>query len=133
MPPMPALSVPVQCPGGAYGKSEVLWPIPADWQGSVCLLEIFAASRFPNGRGPLLRHRGGMDVAKARDGVWAAAAALSTMAFAGLPHPLLAARGTRIKVRLPSNTAADGPGNHGVHTEIFWMPGEHGENDELMD
>lgn len=130
-PPMPALTIAVPCPGGSYGKSETLWPIPADWQGKTCLLTIAAASRYPHGKGEMLRFRTGMDVAKAQNGIWDTATALLTLATAGPIHALLAARGTRLKVQLPEGVSGDLAVSLQVITEVLWNP--ENEDDDSTD
>lgn len=116
VPDVPACQIRIDCPGAAYGYTGIAWPIPLNWQGKTILLGLSAASRYPEGKGDLLRFREGTYVGSIRAASWDTFFTLSKV----LTGDLGFSNQARIKVLLPQGVSESAPKNHTVTTEIIW-------------
>src|SRR5688572_10244990 len=56
---LPARSMTIECPGGAFGVARVSLPITAAYQGRRMTFELRADVTYPDGRGDVVRFRPG--------------------------------------------------------------------------
>lgn len=109
------LGVTIPCEGGEFGRVAVPYRLPEKRQGKAVTFSLSVTVRHPEGKGKAMRYRVGRAV---RKGSIVAALLLGGVLGA------LAARGTRIKLRMPAGVAEevddweiDGP-------ETLWLPGD---------
>ena len=57
----------IECPGGAFGVWRFPYPIPAKYQGKTISFAVGADTKYPAGRGELLRWRTGMRVSSVEE------------------------------------------------------------------
>src|SRR5687768_1697584 len=90
------VNVQFECQGGAFGVLRVPLAIPAAYQGKTIRYDVTAKTRFPEGRGKLLRYRSGAGVGPVR----AAGTEQMLEAFSAFSLPP-----TRVELALPSDVA----------------------------
>jgi hypothetical protein len=117
---LPALTIPIESPGGAFGVVRVPFPVGQRYWGRRMSFDVAADTKYPAGRGELLRHRQGLRVNSTRDlsgsGQLLAALLLLPLGIAYVRRP------ARVMLELPRDVAETGPtGPTGV-TEILWLP-----------
>lgn len=115
----------LECPGAAFGKVLIPYPVPASEQGYRRSFEVAAVVHYPDGRGALLRFRNGLRVAgRQKSGL--DTALMATAALAGHLHYHRAARFT---AQLPSNVLTALPPEPAPTPLILWMPDQCVERD----
>lgn len=119
-PPLPPVQVAIACPGAAYGRSPVIWPVPADWEDRTILVGVAAEVRYPGGKGELLRYREGEHVEGIRAGFWAAAGVITAVATVGVGHAMAFASRARMKLTLPVTVDGIQAGTGAGEAEIIW-------------
>lgn len=120
-PPLPALQVRITCPGAAYGRCGVSWPVPAGWEGKTILIGVGAESRYLSGKGELLRYREGVHVKGIRSGFWDAADLVTAVATGGMSQAMQSfGSDCRMKWTLPTRREGLPAGILAPPTEILW-------------
>ena len=115
---LPEVRIEIDCDGGSFGSATVPYGIPQAYQGKKQRFEVVAVSRYPQGKGKMLRFRQGMRVGKRnKSGADVAVTLLSAMALhAHFKTP------ARIEVRLPDKVSTEGAGE--ANQKVLWRPGE---------
>jgi len=108
----------IDCDGGGFGSAMVPYGIPLTYQGKKQQFELVAISRFPGGKGKMLRFRDGMKVGKHHKSIAdMAVTALSVVAL----HPHFTHPAT-FRVRLPDKVSSEAIGE--IDQQILWRPGD---------
>ena len=66
------MTVEIECPAGGYGMTSVPWPVAKKFQGKARWLDVGADVAYPEGRGKMIRYRGGLQVRTAGRDTWRA-------------------------------------------------------------
>lgn len=118
--PLPAPTILIECPGGAFGVVRVPFPVSAKYWGRRMSFDVAADTRYPAGRGELLRHRQGLRVNSTRDlsgaGQLLAALLLLPLGVVFVRTP------ARVTLDLPRDVAETDPTDATAETEILWLP-----------
>ena len=116
---LPVRTFAIQCPGGGFGVARAAFPVPHAYQGRRMTFELGAGVKYPDGRGELLRFRGGVRAGSTCD---TSAGGQLLAAVLALPLGLLgsstAATATLTLPQGLSSNADDG----GEFSEIIWWP-----------
>jgi len=115
--PIPGIDVDVDCDGGAFGVCRLPWPISAEMQGRKVAFEIACATRYPQGRGKLLRYREGLRAGTPGSGRRAAATAgLLLVGVVSVSRP------ATFTFKLPTGIAEETPPGIEPVVEILYRP-----------
>jgi hypothetical protein len=117
---LPARTLSIQCPGGAFGVARVPFPIPARYQGQRMTFELGADVKYPEGRGDLQRFRSGVRVGSSRE---MNAGHQFLTALVMLPLAVLAtSRAASATLTLPQGVFETNAADGGASSEIIWWP-----------
>jgi len=100
---LPPINAELHCPGGAFGVCRFPYAFPARYQGRKWRFDVYASTKYPQGRGEMLRFRAGI--------------------FAGSRDffTLTSARG-HCRIYLPSGVTNDIATATEPTTQILWQP-----------
>jgi hypothetical protein len=96
----------------------VPWAVPDKFQGKTQALDVAANVRYPEGKGKMVRYRGGVQVGKASTDAWKVAL---TVAAAMAGH-ITVTSPAKVKLPLPRNVFETVPDDAPIVTEILWQP-----------
>jgi len=116
-------AIPIDCDAAGFGVVRVPYGVHADYQGSVRTFEVSAAVRYSQGRGKLLRFRGGRGVGKAKVNSWAGAEAIMMVGMLGLGH-IAVSRAASLKLALPKGVQETVPEDSPIMFETLWRLGD---------
>ncbi len=122
------VAIDIQCEGGAFGIAHAPVAIPSIFQGRALLVDVRAATHYPDGGGQLLRFRNGVRVGRAsKSGLGSAAAAVGA---AGITVAMLAtgvalhALRPIVTLSFPQGVAEAVPLDAQPLVETLWRPGD---------
>jgi hypothetical protein len=110
------MTVEVDCPAGAYGVTSVPWPVAKSFQGKVLSVDIGAHVAYPEGRGKMIRYRGGVAVGKAGRDTWKT---ILTVAGA-LGGQIVLSKPAQAKLKLPADVEESVDDNAPIWTKVEW-------------
>lgn len=126
----PLAAIPLACDGGGFGSAWAPFGVPEDVQGGSLKTELWAGVRYPEGRGSLLRFRGGSDVARLQRSARAVSINDKVVRYANLdPRGGFGGSNTHV-LELPRGVPASIPAGWPVFSEMQWRPGD---GPELME
>lgn len=113
-------TVEIECEGGAFGLTQVPWPVPGKYQGTKQSFDVGAYVEFRDGRGKMLRFRDGVAVGNATVDAWKGAATLIGAA-GGM---IVMSRPAKLTVKLPESVAEEVADEAPIVTKTLWRPGD---------
>lgn len=121
----PMAAIPITCEGGGFGNAWVPFGVPEDAQGRSLRTELYAGVRYPEGRGSLLRFRGGIGTRRLRRSGRAVDINGKLVRYAKLDGR--EGFGADLTLKLPRGVPASIPAGWPVSWETQWHPGEGAE------
>jgi hypothetical protein len=116
---LPEFKVTISCDGGEFGRKYCVCGLPLRYKGETILWDVAAQSKYPNGRGKLLRVKDGVRVGSEIR----FAAFRQVVRTIGMFMHLHSEKPARLKIKFPEQTFLfEGIG--AWEQETFWMPGE---------
>jgi hypothetical protein len=116
--PLPTINVDIDCDGGAFGTYRTPWAVPLKVQGKTVKCDISCTTKYPSGRGKLLRFREGLRVGAPSSDIARAAVAVSLL----LIGVLRLSRPARVRMHLPTGIADQLPPELLPFVKISWRP-----------
>ena len=117
------MTIPIDCEEAAYGVVRAPYAVHPNYQGTTRIFEISAAAHYPNGKGKLLRFRGGMGVGRVKMQNWSGAAAMMTLGLAGM-GVIGWSRPASMKLLLPKGVAPEVPEDAPLLADTLWRLGD---------
>ena len=125
-PGLASMTVDIDCPAGGYGVTSVPWPVAKKYQGKFQSLDVGADVEYPEGRGKMIRYRGGAQLrtmgADHFKAVMAAAAILNVSA--GLGIAVVLRNPVRVKLKLPLDVEETVDDDLPILTKVMWKLGD---------
>jgi hypothetical protein len=124
-PGLASMTVSIDCPAGGYGVTSVPWPVAKKYQGKVQSLDVGADVEYPEGRGKMIRYRGGAQLRTAGTDTFKAVmtvAAILTVS-AGMGVAALLRNPVRVKLRLPVDVEESVDDDLPILTKVVWKVG----------
>ena len=119
-PDLAGMTVEVDCPEGAYGVTAVPWPVVKKFQGKVQSLDVGADVLHPEGKGKMIRYKGGGQVGPAGRDTWGI-----VMTVAGaLGGMIVLTSPAKLKLKLPADVEESVSDDLPITTEIVWKLGD---------
>jgi hypothetical protein len=118
-------TVTIECPGGGFGVYRIPFPIPAPSQGKRMHFAVGADTKYPAGRGKLLRLRTGIRVSATRE--LGTGYQLSSAFIMALFGHLAGSAPSHVMLTLPPGVQESGPEDAGEQ-EILWEPDRPGDS-----
>jgi hypothetical protein len=119
-PGLASMTVEIECPAGGYGVTSVPWPVAKKFQGRRQSIDVGADVRYPEGRGKMIRYRGGLQVGRAGTDLWktvlTAAAAMGGMISLSRP--------AKVTLRFPSDVEESIEDDLPIVTKTEWKLGD---------
>jgi hypothetical protein len=119
-PGLASMSIQVDCPAGGYGVTSIPWAVAKKYQGKKQALDVAASVTYPEGRGKLIRYRGGVQVGPAGSDpmrvIMTVAGAMGGM--------IVLSRKARGTITLPGDVAETVDDALPITTEILWKLGD---------
>jgi hypothetical protein len=119
-PGVASMTVEIECPAGGYGMTSVPWPVARKAQGKARWLDVAADVAYPEGRGKMIRYRGGLQVGKAGRDTWKA---IITVAGA-MGGGIVLTRKARVKLRFPVDVEESVDDDLPILTKTVWKIGD---------
>lgn len=123
-----AINMPIE--GGAVGVARAPIGIPAKFQGRRIIFDVAAATRYPQGKGSLLRFRNGLRVGGIGgingSGTGEIAVTIAALAAGGIAI----SRPTHITCTAPQGVAEATPAELAPTMEVWWKPGDSADGME---
>jgi hypothetical protein len=116
------LVVKVNCGPAGFGVHSVPFPIPLPYQGTRQKFEIGASTYYPQGRGKMVRYRGGMAVGEAENNWKKGFKTVLTVAGLAAGHIVISSPAI-FTVQLPANVAAEIPEGFEPEAKELWTLG----------
>ena len=126
-PGLESMTVEIECPAGGYGVTSVPWPVAKKFQGKTQSLDVGADVFYPEGRGKMIRYRGGLQVGTAGFDTWRA---ILTVAGA-MGGMIVLSRAAKVKLKLPVDVDESVDDDLPISTKIVWKlsdPSDHAVN-----
>ncbi|WP_422926999.1 hypothetical protein [Singulisphaera sp. PoT] len=115
-----SMTVQVECPAAGFGVTRIPWPVGKKFQGKKQALDVGADVFYPEGRGTMVRYRGGLHVGRAGFDTWKV---IQTVAGA-LGGMIVYSKPARIKLRLPCDVEESVGDDLPISTVIIWKQGD---------
>jgi hypothetical protein len=115
--PVPAVDEEISCPGGALVVRRIPYPIEEKMRGQKVWFDVLATTKYPGGRGKLLRYREGLRV----EGAIADKTRLGCSAALLLMGVLRRSTPASCTVTLPADVG-DVPAGVAAQEEVLWEP-----------
>jgi hypothetical protein len=119
-PGLASMTVEIECPAGGYGVTSVPWPVAKKFQGKRQSLDVGADVLYPEGRGAMIRYRGGAQVGTAGHDTWRT---ILTIAGA-MGGVIVISRPARVKLRLPADVDESVDDDLPITTKVVWRLGD---------
>ncbi len=119
-PGLASMTVEIECPSGGYGVTSVPWPVGKKYQGKNHLLDVGADVFYFEGRGKMIRYRGGLQVGTAGFDTWRA---ILTVAGA-MGGAIVLSRKAKVKLKLPTAVEESVADDLPISTKIVWKLGD---------
>jgi hypothetical protein len=119
-PGVASMTVEIECPAGGYGMTSVPWPVAKKAQGKARWIDVGADVVYPEGRGKMIRYRGGLQVRTAGRDTWRA---IMTVAGA-MGGIIVLSRPARVKLRFPTNVEESVDDDLPILTKVMWKLGD---------
>ena len=110
------MTVEIECPAGGYGMTNVPWPVGRKFQGKTQSLDVGADVFYPEGRGKMIRYRGGLQVGTAGFDTWKAVLTVAG-AMGGM---IVLSRTAKVKLKLPVDVEESVDDDLPISTRIVW-------------
>lgn len=117
-PNLGTLTVEIECAGGGFGVTSVPWGIAKKFQGKKQSLDVGAKVTYPNGRGKMIRYRGGMQVGNASVDMWKGI--LTVAAAAG--GMIVISKSAKVKLMIPNDVEEFVDDDLPIVTKTLWTP-----------
>ena len=115
-PGLASMSVEIECPAGGYGMTSVPWPVAKKFQGKSLSLDVGADVLYPEGRGKMIRYRGGLQVRTAGRDKWKT---ILTVAGA-MGGMIILSNPAKVKIKLPIDVEEMVDDDLPIATSIAW-------------
>jgi hypothetical protein len=119
-PGLASMTVEIDCPAGGYGMTSVPWPVAKKFQGKARWLDVGADVLYPEGRGKMIRYRGGLQVRTAGRDTWRA---IITVAGA-MGGMIVLSKPAKVKLRFPVDVEESVDDDLPILTKILWKLGD---------
>jgi hypothetical protein len=119
-PGLASMTVEIECPAGSYGVTSLPWPVGKKFQGKSQSLDVGAKVQYPQGRGKMIRYRGGLQVGRAGFDTWRV---ILTVA-AALGGVVVLSKPAKVKLKLPVNVEESVDDEAPISTKIIWRLGD---------
>jgi hypothetical protein len=113
----------INCEGGAYGVCDIPWPLASSLQGLTVRFGVACQTKYPLGRGKLLRFREGLRISLSTSRHFALTAFLLPLGHIFIYRP------ARIKFTLPKNVSEIAARGDEPTLEILWSLDSFVKND----
>lgn len=123
----PGLALEIECEGGAFGVARAPMGIPMEYQGQETYFRVAAATRYPTGRGKLLRFKNGVRVGKANTSDLGAIALTVGLFATGHVGLLQRTQPTRVVFTPPRDVLEKVPPAGRSSLTVLWRPGDAAE------
>ncbi len=125
-PGVASMTVEIECPAGGYGMTSVPWPVARKAQGKSRWIDVGADVAYPEGRGKMIRYRGGLQVRTAGNDALRTAAAVMAVLTVGLAMggAVVMMRPARVKLRFPVDVEESVDDDLPILTKIVWKLGD---------
>ena len=115
-PGLASMTVEIDCPAGGYGVTRVPWPVAKKFQGKTRSLDVGADVFYPEGKGRMIRYRGGLQVRTAGFDKWRVIATVAA-AMGGM---ILLTRTAQVRLKFPVDVEESVDDSLPITTEILW-------------
>jgi len=119
-PGLASITVGIECPAGGYGITRVPWPVAKKFQGKAQSLDVGADVIYPEGRGKMIRYRGGVQVRTAGRDTWRTVVTLA----GAMGGSIVLSSPAKVKLNLPVDVDESVEDNLPISTKIVWKPGD---------
>jgi hypothetical protein len=119
-PDLASMTVEVECPAGGYGVTSLPWPVARKFQGKTQSLDVGADVQYPEGRGTMIRYRGGIQVGPAGFDTWGTI--LTVAGSLGGRNALW--RPAKVKLKLPVDVEESVDDDLPITSKIVWKLGD---------
>jgi hypothetical protein len=119
-PGLASMTVELECPAGGYGVTSIPWPVAKKFQGKKQLFDVGADVFYPEGRGKMIRYRGGVQVRTAGIDAWRA---ILTVAGA-MGGMIVLTSSAKVKLKLPIDVEESIDDDLPISTKIIWKVDE---------
>ena len=119
-PGLGSMTIQVDCPAGSYGVTHIPWAVAKKFQGKKLSLDVAANVNYPEGRGKLIRYRGGVQVGAAGNDALRIAMTVAG-AMAGM---MVVSSKARETITLPTDVAETVDDALPITTDILWKLGD---------
>jgi hypothetical protein len=115
-PGLTSMTVEMECPAGGYGVTSVPWPVAKAFQGNAQWLDVGADVIYPEGKGKMIRYRGGMQVGGTGTEAWKTILTVS----AALAGAIVISRPAKVKLKFPTDVEESVDDDLLITTKIAW-------------
>ena len=121
-PGLASMTVDIDCPAGGFGVTSVPWPVAKKFQGKAQRLDVGADVQYPEGRGRMIRYRGGVQLRTAGTDSWRATLAVAAIltVSAGMGVVVLLGDAVKVKLRLPVDVEESVDDDLPILTKVLW-------------
>jgi hypothetical protein len=116
---LPDARISISCGPAAFGKVCIPWPIPARLQGKNVLVDVTARTKYPQGRGKMLRYRVGLEVGTAPGSI-----VFDLIKPLGVLIGVHGGTAARTELSLPENVASTPIVPTEKHERVIWKLGD---------
>ena len=116
---VPPVTVDIGCDGGEAVVVGVPYPVGKAWQGRVMVYDVLDRTRYPNGRGDLVRSPAGAPVGEPTSEL---AEALKTVGMLAVGHVRVWTPTASFETTLPCDVADHVPPGVSIRREVLWRP-----------
>ncbi len=123
-PDVAGMTVEIECPAGGYGVTSVPWPIAKKFQGKTQLLDVGADVRYPEGKGRMIRFRGGLQVNSAGRDVWRTVITVAGAMAGSIGGMIVLSKPAKVKLKFPVDVEESVDDDLPISTKIVWKLGD---------
>ncbi len=119
-PDLASMTIAIECPAGGFGVTRVPWPVAKKFQGKAQWVDVGADVRYPEGRGKMIRYRGGGQVGTAGRDI-----GLAILTVAGaMGGMIVLKKPAKVKLRFPVGVEEAVDEDLPISTKIVWRLGD---------
>ncbi len=115
-----SMTVEIDCPAGGYGVTTFPWPVAKKLAGKTLSIDVAGDVRYPEGKGKMIRYRGGLPVGSAGSNPWNTALTVAG-ALGGM---IVLTKPAKMKLKLPKDIDENIDENAPIETQILWQLGD---------
>jgi hypothetical protein len=119
-PEVESITLTIDCPGAGFGVARLPFGVPDRMQGKRQRLDVAADVNYPDGRGTMVRFRGGVQVGGANLEGWKIAVTVA----GALGGKVVLWKPAQVKLLLPVGVREAVPDEAPIAYELLWRPGE---------